>query len=149
MRIETFPLIIAVVLALIGIAMLYDAKTPDYTVLPRERRRSPRIERDRRGEMMVGLGVLALAAAVAGRDVWRYRILATLIGGALLVWGSIRNRHFFGSLMTDRGSLRRRDRPSDPLPGKPSGAGTMRPEARTPPTEPAAGRPDEPPTNPS
>jgi hypothetical protein len=121
MRIETFPLIVAVVLAVIGIALIYDARTPDYTVLPRERRRSPRIDRDRRGEMMVGLGVLALAAAVAGRDVWRYRILATLIGGALLVWGSIRNRHFFGSLITDRGALRRRDRPADPLPGGPVG----------------------------
>jgi hypothetical protein len=124
MKVESYPLILAAVLALIGIALIYDARAPDYTVLPRERRRRARIERDRRGEMLVGLGILALAAAIAGRDIWRYRILAMLLGGALILYGSIRNRHFFGSLLSDRGALRRRERPTDSLGGKGRRPGT-------------------------
>jgi hypothetical protein len=122
-RLETYPLIVAIVLGLVGLALIYDGKTPDYKFLPRERRRSPRIERDRRGEIILGIGVLALAASVAGRDVWRYRILAALIGGALIAYGTIRNRDFIGAMISDRGALRRRERPLDPLPRGRSGSG--------------------------
>jgi hypothetical protein len=71
MRIEIVPLILAGLFGLIGLGLVLDAWTPDEIVVKRDRRRRPRIERNRGGEAAIGLGVLCMAAAFAGRDTWK------------------------------------------------------------------------------
>ena len=109
MRIETLPLILGVLVALLGIGIIFDAWTPDAASVSPERRRRPRIERHRNGEALIGLGVLALAAAFIGRDSWRYSVLVVIIGAVFLLVGAILNRRYIGELFVNRGPLRRRD----------------------------------------
>ncbi|MHB0948819.1 MAG: hypothetical protein ACYC4J_07135 [Gemmatimonadaceae bacterium] len=112
MRIETFPLILAIVVALVGVGLILDARLPDRVIAPnetrRERRRAQRIERHRGGETLVGIGILALAAALAGRDSWRYSIVAAMVGALFLFWGAVLNRRYLATLLSNRGKLRRR-----------------------------------------
>lgn len=103
MRLETLPLLLGIVLALIALALVIDALTPDELVVPRERRRGARAPRDRFGEALLGLGVGAMAAAFAGRDTWRYSVVSVIAGAILLLWGIVRNRSYL------KGSFRRAD----------------------------------------
>lgn len=107
MRAETIPLILGVIVALMGIGLILDAQLPDYTVVKRERRRRQRIERSRGGEMLIGLALLGFAAALIGRDTWRYRILAVMLGTVCLLFGTIANRAFIREAIVNRGRLRR------------------------------------------
>ena len=106
---ELIPLIVGALVGLVGLGLLFDAWTPDDIVVRRERRRKPRIERSRKGEAMVGLGVLCMAGAFIGRDTWSYSVLAVIAGSVLMLIGAIANRHYLGALVGDRGTLRRRD----------------------------------------
>src|SRR5688572_24207813 len=106
---ELIPLIIGALVGLVGLGLLFDAWTPDDIVVRRDRRRKPRIERSRKGEAMIGLGVLCMAAAFLGRDTWSYSVLAVIAGSLLMLFGAIANRHYLGALVGDRGALRRRD----------------------------------------
>jgi hypothetical protein len=108
-RIETLPLILGVLVALLGIGIIFDAWTPDAATVSPERRRRPRIERHRNGEALIGLGVLALGAAFIGRDSWRYSVLVVIIGAVFLLVGAILNRRYIAELFVNRGPLRRRD----------------------------------------
>jgi hypothetical protein len=74
-----------------------------------ERRRRPRIERHRKGEAMIGVGVLALAAAFIGRDSWSYSTLVVMLGAVFLVAGTVLNRRYVHDLFVNRGPLRRRE----------------------------------------
>jgi hypothetical protein len=105
---ELIPLIIGAFVGLIGLGLVFDAWTPDEIIIKQERRRKPRIERSRKGEAMVGLGVLCMAAAFIGRDTWVYSVLAVIAGSVLLLFGAIANRHYLGELVGNRGTLRRR-----------------------------------------
>jgi hypothetical protein len=87
MRLEILPLVLGVVVGLIGLGLVFDAWAPDHVVISSERRRRPRRGRDRGGEALVGLGVIALAAALLGRDTWRYTTVAVIAGAVLLLWG--------------------------------------------------------------
>jgi hypothetical protein len=118
MRAETIPLIFGVIVGLLGVAIILDAQLPDYTVVKRERRRRQRIERSRGGEMLLGLAMLAFAAALIGRDTWRYRIVAVIVGVVCLLLGTIANRAFIRQAIVNRGPLRRD--PAHPVkPGMP------------------------------
>ena len=130
MRIETLPLILGVVIALLGLFIIFDAWTPDSTNVSRERRRRPRIERHRNGEALIGLGVLALAAAFIGRDSWRYSVLVVIIGAAFLLIGALLNARYVRELFVNRGPLRRRDEASADQPTQPQPS--PRPEAQQP-----------------
>ena len=105
---ELIPLIVGALVGLIGLGLLFDAWTPDDIVVRRDRRRTPRIERSRKGEAMVGLGVLCMAGAFLGRDTWVYSVLAVIVGSLLMLFGAIANRHYLGELVGNRGPLRRR-----------------------------------------
>ena len=109
MPIEVVPLIAAVVVGLIGLGLIFDAWTPDEIIVKNERRRRPRIERSRGGEALIGLGVLCMAAAFAGRDTWRYSVVAVIAGTALLLLGVVGNRHYLAAVVSNRGALRRRN----------------------------------------
>lgn len=104
MRLETFPLILGALIGLIGLALVIDAWAPDNLIISEERRRRPRGARDRFGEALVGLGVLAMAAAFIGRDTWRYSIVTVIAGSVLLLWGIKRNGAYL------RGVFARSDR---------------------------------------
>ena len=106
MRLETLPVILGVALGLIGLALLADAWLIEEFDVSAERRRRPRRERDRFGEALVGLGVIAMAVAFIARDLWKYRILTVIIGTVLLLWGAKRNAAYL------RGVLARRSRTS-------------------------------------
>ena len=109
MRIETVPLIIGILVALLGAGIIFDAWTPDEMVIPKERRRRPRVERHRGGEALIGFGVLALAATFVGRDTWRFSILVSIIGAGFLVLGTALNASYLRELYANRGPLRRRE----------------------------------------
>ncbi|HEV8498609.1 MAG TPA: hypothetical protein VGQ56_17155 [Gemmatimonadaceae bacterium] len=108
MRIELVPLIIGVFVGLVGLGLVFDAWTPDEIIVRKERRRRPRIERSRGGESAIGFGVLCMGAAFLGRDTWRYSVVAVIAGTLLLLVGVIKNRHYLGQAITNRGALRRR-----------------------------------------
>lgn len=107
MRMETLPLVLGGLVGLIGLLLVLDAWLPDEIVVSRERRRRPRMPRDRRGEAMVGLGIIAMAAAFVGRDTWRYSVVAVMAGAVLLLWGAKRSAAYLrgafqGSAKRDR-----------------------------------------------
>jgi peptidoglycan/LPS O-acetylase OafA/YrhL len=104
---NTVPILMGALAGLIGGALLFDAWTPDDVVIARERRRRPRVERHRGGEAMVGLGVLAMAAAFFGGDSWRYSVVAVLAGIGMMIVGAALNRSFLGQVISNRGALRR------------------------------------------
>ena len=108
MRIELIPLIVGVFVALLGLGIVFDAWTPDEIIVKRERRRHTRIERNRAGEMWIGFGVLAMAAAFFGRDTWKYSVVAVIGGTAMLLLGTFMNRKYLGERIGNRGAMRRR-----------------------------------------
>ena len=107
MRLETIPLIIGGIIALIGLGLLVDAWTPDQIPGTRERRRRPRTERSLGGEAAIGLGVLCIAAAVLGRDTWDYVNVAVIAGAVLILLGGWSNRRYLRDRISNRGALRR------------------------------------------
>jgi len=126
MRIELIPLIAAVIVGIIGLGLVFDAWTPDEIIVKRERRRRQRVERSRGGEAAIGVGVLCMAAAFAGRDTWRYSVITVIAGSALLLLGAIANRRYLGAVVSNRGALRRRAEPpaKEPEVQPPRGSGT-------------------------
>lgn len=106
-RIETIPLVLGVLVALVGLAILADAWLPEEVSFRGERRRSPRTERSLGGEASIGIGVLCMAAAIIGRDTWDYSIVAVIAGTVLFVIGAFMNRSFLKEKITNRGALRR------------------------------------------
>lgn len=102
MRLETLPLILGVLLGLVGLALVFDAWAPDNIIVPEERRKRPRRERDRWGEALVGLGAIAMAATFLGRDTWRYSIVAVIAGALMLLWGAKRSAGYLKGLFTNR-----------------------------------------------
>lgn len=132
MRIEfVIPLLFGILIALVGAVFLFDAWTPDELVVSRERRRRPRAERDRPGETFIGLGLISVAAAFIGRDVWSYRVIAVGAGAVLLLIGAVRNRHLLRELVANRGKLRR-GAPPDVL-ARSQGGGSAAPDPAEPP----------------
>ena len=113
MRLELIPLIIGIVVGLIGLGVIFDAWTPDEIIVKRERRRRPRVERQRGGEAAIGLGICGMAAAFIGRDTWKYSVVAVIAGTVLLLYGVIRNRRYLGQAISNRGALRRREQDTE------------------------------------
>ena len=110
MRLEVIPVIIGVLVCLIGLALVFDAWTPDEIIVKRERRRRPRIERSRGGEASIGFGIICMGAAFIGRDTWRYSVVSVIAGAVLLLFGTLSNCHYLGQAISNRGALRRRPR---------------------------------------
>ena len=108
MRLEDLPLLFGALVALIGLGLLADAWLSDpQRRLRRDRRRRTRAERDRWGEALIGLGLVAFGAALAGRDSWRFNNVAVIAGIILLVTGTILNGAFLREVLLHRGPARR------------------------------------------
>jgi hypothetical protein len=106
-RVETIPLILGVLVALLGVGVIADAWLPEKVLYQSERRRRARAERHLGGQMSIGLGVLCMAAALLGRDTWRYSTVAVIAGTILLILGAWLNRSYFRERISNRGELRR------------------------------------------
>ncbi|AHG91502.1 hypothetical protein J421_3965 [Gemmatirosa kalamazoonensis] len=129
MRLELLPLIFGVVVALGGLALVFDSRVPDSELRVAERRRRARTERDRAGEGLIGVGIAALGAALIGRDAWAYGNIAVLAGVVCLAVGSWRNRQYLRELLFFRGAARRgrsADRPTDAPPPPPPPSAPLR-----------------------
>lgn len=107
MRVETIPLILGIIVALIGIGLIADAWLPEDVTNIRNRRRAPRTERSLGGEAAIGFGILAMAAALIGRDTWRYGTVAVIVGSVLFLFGALANRSYLRDRIVNRGALRR------------------------------------------
>jgi hypothetical protein len=117
-RLELLPLLLGILVGLVGLALVADGWLPDAVADGGvERRRRPRSDRHRGGEVLVGLGVLAVAAALVGGGGWRWGNVAVLAGVALMTAGAVLNRRFLREALTFRGAARRgrsADRPTTP-----------------------------------
>ena len=106
-RVEMVPLILGVLVGLVGVGLIADAWLPEDFRGGKERRRRERVERHLGGEAAIGVGILCMAAALIGRDTWRYGTIAVILGGALAVAGAWLNRRFLRDRIVNRGALRR------------------------------------------
>jgi hypothetical protein len=114
MRLEQVPVFIGVVVAILGLGLVLDAQLPEGISQSRERRRRERAERNRPGETLVGLGIIAMAAALIGRDTWRFGTLSVLAGVILLAAGGWLNREYLREIFTFRGAARRGEKRHSP-----------------------------------
>jgi hypothetical protein len=106
-RVETIPLVLGVLVALLGAGLIADAWLPERVLYRSERRRRARAERHLGGEAAIGLGVLCMAAALLGRDTWRYGTVVVIAGTLLFVVGAWLNRAYLRERISNRGELRR------------------------------------------
>ena len=107
MLLELIPVLVGLLFAAAGAALIADAVIPDGTFVTHERRRRPRPARNTPGEAALGFGMLCLAAALIGRDTWPYATVAVLAAtvllgaGVALNWAYVRGLAF-GSAPTPR-----------------------------------------------
>ena len=111
MRVETVPIILGILVAIVGLAILADAWLPESMTFGSERRRRSRTERSLGGEACIGLAALCEAAALIGRDTWPYTTVAMLAGAGLFLLGVILNWRYLVDRVSNRGALRRDETP--------------------------------------
>ena len=107
MRLEQLPIILGVLIALIGLTIALDAWQAGGVAPLRERRRRARALPHKAGQTLVALGTLCMAAALMGRDTWRWGTITVLAGSALLVLGAFMNRQYLREVLLFRGAARR------------------------------------------
>jgi hypothetical protein len=144
MRLEQVPLFIGVIVAILGLGLVLDAQLPEGFSQSRERRRRERTERNRPGETLVGLGIIAVAAALFGRDEWRFGTLSALAGVIFLGVGAWLNRDYLRELFRSRGAARRGEKRVAPRGTAPTGKAVADSASMRPPVVP--GLADSPPS---
>jgi hypothetical protein len=107
MKIEQFPLLLGVLVALVGLTILLDAWQAGGVAPFRERRRRVRAVPSKGGQTLIALGTLCMAAALLGRDTWRWGTISVLAGTILLICGAIFNREYLKEVLLFRGAARR------------------------------------------
>jgi hypothetical protein len=107
MTLEQFPILLGVLVALIGLTILLDAWQAGGVAPLRERRRRTRTVPHKAGQSLVAIGTLCMAAALMGRDTWRWGTISVLAGAALLIIGAIMNRKYLKEVLLFRGAARR------------------------------------------
>jgi hypothetical protein len=107
MRLEQLPIILGVLIALIGLTIALDAWQTGGVAPLRERRRRARALPHKAGQTLVALGTLCMAAALMGRDTWRWGTVAVLAGSALLIIGALMNKQYLKEVLLFRGAARR------------------------------------------
>ena len=107
MRLEQLPILLGVLVALIGLTILLDAWQAGGVAPLRERRRRTRAVPHKTGQTLVAIGTLCMAAALMGRDTWRWATISVLAGSALLIIGAIMNRQYLKEVLLFRGAARR------------------------------------------
>ena len=122
MKVEQFPLLLGVLVALVGLTILLDAWQAGGVAPLRERRRRVRAVPNKGGQTLIALGTLCMAAALLGRDTWRWGTISVLAGTVLLITGAFFNRAYLKEVLLFRGAARRgpgeRYSAPDPTPPK-------------------------------
>jgi hypothetical protein len=97
MRLEHFPLVLGLLFVVAGVALIADALLREQPLTVTDRRKRSRAPRHRGGQVAIGAGTLFVAAALFGRDGWRYGTVAVLLGvvavavGVWLNWGYVKD----------------------------------------------------------
>ena len=107
MKLEQFPILLGVLVALGGLTILLDAWQAGGVAPLRERRRRVRAVPHKAGQSLVALGTLCMAAALIGRDTWRWGTISVLAGILLLLIGAFMNRAYLREVLLFRGAARR------------------------------------------
>ena len=107
MKLEQFPILLGVLVALAGLTILLDAWQAGGVAPLRERRRRVRATPNKGGQTLVALGILCMAAALIGRDTWRWGTIAVMAGVSLILIGSLLNRAYLKEVLLFRGAARR------------------------------------------
>src|ERR1700682_6180322 len=107
MTLEQVSIILGVLVSLGGLTIALDAWQAGGVAPLRERRRRTRAVPHKAGQTLVALGTLCMAAALIGRDTWRWGTISVLAGVALLVIGAIMNRKYLKEVLLFRGAARR------------------------------------------
>jgi hypothetical protein len=107
MKLEQLPILLGVLVALFGLTILLDAWQAGGVSPLRERRRRTRTVPHKAGQTLVALGTLCMAAALIGRDTWRWGTISVLAGIALLIIGATMNRKYLKEVLLFRGAARR------------------------------------------
>ncbi|MDP9206333.1 MAG: hypothetical protein M3P12_12920 [Gemmatimonadota bacterium] len=107
MKLEQFPIVLGVLVALIGLTIALDAWQAGGVAPLRERRRRTRALPHKAGQTLVAIGTLCMAAALIGRDTWRWGTISVLAGSTLLIIGAIMNRQYLKEVLLFRGAARR------------------------------------------
>lgn len=107
MKLEQLPILLGVLVALIGLTIALDAWQAGGVAPLRERRRRARTLPHKAGQTLVALGTLCMAAALIGRDTWRWGTISVLAGSSLLIIGAIMNRAYLKEVLLFRGAARR------------------------------------------
>ncbi|HZO19866.1 MAG TPA: hypothetical protein VFB46_12830 [Gemmatimonadaceae bacterium] len=96
MRLEHFPILLGLLFVVAGVALIADALLHEQPHQGADRRKRTRPPRHPGGQVAIGVGTLFVAAALFGRDVWRYGTLAVMLGvvafgvGVYLNWGYVK-----------------------------------------------------------
>jgi hypothetical protein len=107
MKLEQLPILLGVLVALVGLTILLDAWQAGGAAPLRERRRRTRAVPHKAGQSLVALGTLCMAAALMGRDTWRWGTISVLAGILLLLIGAFMNRAYLMEVLLFRGAARR------------------------------------------
>jgi hypothetical protein len=107
MKLEQLPILLGILVALGGLTILLDAWQAGGVAPLRERRRRARAIPHKFGQSLVALGTLCMAAALIGRDTWRWGTITVLAGIILLLIGAIMNRAYLKEVLLFRGAARR------------------------------------------
>src|ERR1700682_4447485 len=107
MTLEQVSIILGVLVSLGGLTIALDAWQAGGVAPLRERRRRTRAVPHKAGQTLVALGTLCMAAALIGRDTWRWGTISVLAGSALLIIGAIMNRAYLREVLLFRGAARR------------------------------------------
>jgi hypothetical protein len=97
MRLEHIPLILGLLFVVAGVALIADALLREQPLMVTDRRKRSRVPRHRGGQVAIGIGAVFVAAALFGRDGWRYGTVAVLLGvvafgvGVWLNWGYVKD----------------------------------------------------------
>jgi hypothetical protein len=107
MKLEQLPILLGVLVALMALTILLDAWQAGGVAPLRERRRRTRAVPHKAGQSLVALGTLCMAAALMGRDTWRWGTISVLAGILLLLIGAFMNRAYLMEVLLFRGAARR------------------------------------------
>jgi hypothetical protein len=117
MRLEHLPLILGLLFVVAGGALIADALLREQPLMMTDRRKRSRAPRHRGGQIAIGVGTLFVAAALFGRDGWRYGTVAMLLGvvafgvGVWLNWGYVKDFMLGPELRADEIDKQEDERP--------------------------------------
>ena len=124
MRLEHLPILLGLLFVAAGLAILADALLREEPRTGGDRRKRVRAPRHRGGQAAIGVGTLFVAAALFGRDAWRYGTIAVLFGVVAMGIGVWLNWEYIKAFMLGPEA---RVRETDPLPAPKPTARRQRP----------------------